>query len=332
MNVYLIGFMGSGKSFALKQLSNKYFSFDTDYSITKITDLSISEIFQIYSEEKFRKIEKIVINEISHYKNLLVATGGGVLEKNYRLLKKSFISIFLDAQFDILWQRTKLENIERPKAADYDSFRKLYHKRLNKYKKAANYTVNTEEQFFIDDISKIVDKAFFKDLDSNLQDDKNRIDRIIESTYLKIKEYLDEKLKNKIDKNNYTKRTFIFIDIVSYILFFSGSKCCMDIGENQLKSNNMFFFIPIFGSKRNKTFPEYFIIKSFDGKPDKLSEDKISSLFIINNIYRSNSKILKNLLNEALLFSFIEFIPDIYLSNEYKDWLIKFKEKYLNLS
>ena len=57
MNVYLIGFMGSGKSFALKQLSNKYFSFDTDYSITKITDLSISEIFQIYSEEKFRKIE-----------------------------------------------------------------------------------------------------------------------------------------------------------------------------------------------------------------------------------------------------------------------------------
>jgi shikimate kinase len=332
MNIYLIGFMGSGKSFALKQLSKKYFSFDTDYSITKITGLSISEIFQIYSEEKFRKIEKILINEISYYKNLLVATGGGVLERNYRLLKKSCISIFLDAQLDILWQRTKLENIERPKAVDYDSFRDLYHKRLNKYKKAANYTVNTEEQFFVNDIEKIVDKAFFKDLDSNLQDNKNRIDKIIASTSLKIKEYLDENLKNKIDKNNWTKRTFIFIDIVSYILFFSGNKYCIDIGKNGLESNNLFFFIPIFGCKRNMTFPEYFIIKSFDEKPDKLSGNKISSLFIINNIYRSNRKILKDLLNEASVFSFIEFIPDIYISNEYKDWLTKFKVKYLHLS
>ena len=341
MNVYLIGFMGSGKSFALKQLSNKYFSFDTDYSITKITDLSISEIFQIYSEEKFRKIEKIVINEISHYKNLLVATGGGVLEKNYRLLKKSFISIFLDAQFDILWQRTKLENIERPKAVDYDSFRDLYHKRLNKYKKAANFVVNAEDQRFVDEIAKVLKKTYFlnidnsldidDDIDDALTEDKGIIAKLFESTNLRIKDFLDDNYKNEVNKNTLSKMAFIYIDIVSYILFFSGKTMCLNIVKNRLDGKSIFFLIPVFGKNRDKIFPEYFIIKDSGEQLDKLYQDKLSDFLLINNIYRLNQKILRELLDGVMLFSFIELVPDCYLSYEYKNRLAKLEKRYLHL-
>lgn len=341
MNVYLIGFMGSGKSFAVNQLSHKYFSFDTDFSIMKITDLSISEIFQKYSEKKFRKIEKIIINEISYYKNLLVATGGGVLEKNRRVIKESGTSIFLDAQLDILWQRIKLENIERPKAADYDSFRKLYHKRLNRYKKAANFVVNAEDQRFVDEIAKVLKKTYFlnidnsldidDDIDDALTEDKGIIAKLFESTNLRIKDFLDDNYKNEVNKNTLSKMAFIYIDIVSYILFFSGKTTCLNIVKNRLDGKSIFFLIPVFGKNRDKIFPEYFIIKDSGEQLDKLYQDKLSDFLLINNIYRLNQKILRELLDGGMLFSFIELVPDCYLSYEYKNRLAKLEKRYLHL-
>ena len=77
--IFLIGFMGSGKStLGLKLASLIGYQFiDMDHFIEETAEMSVPEIFNEHGEEVFRKWEYDILHELCNKENLVIATGGG---------------------------------------------------------------------------------------------------------------------------------------------------------------------------------------------------------------------------------------------------------------
>ena len=77
--IFLIGFMGSGKSTLGAQLARRvdYKFIDMDHLIEETAEMSIPEIFNEHGEEVFRKWEHDILYELCRRENLVISTGGG---------------------------------------------------------------------------------------------------------------------------------------------------------------------------------------------------------------------------------------------------------------
>ena len=77
--IFLIGYMGSGKSSALKHLSNKisWQGLDLDKLFEERYKISVQDFFHKYDEDAFRKLESQLLRETLNHKNVIIATGGG---------------------------------------------------------------------------------------------------------------------------------------------------------------------------------------------------------------------------------------------------------------
>jgi shikimate kinase len=118
MRVYLIGFMGSGKSTAGKKLANKLgFKFiDLDDFIEQETGLSISEYFEKFGEKKFRELESEMLSKVSLFDKVVISTGGGTpcFFNNMDTINKSGVSVYLKADISLIMSRLKAEKNQRP--------------------------------------------------------------------------------------------------------------------------------------------------------------------------------------------------------------------------
>jgi shikimate kinase len=120
--IFLIGMMGSGKSYWLKQMAkwNKSVGYDLDALIEMKEEKTITEIFDEDGEAYFRKSETTVLKWFKEKKKYVVATGGGaacVLE-NMDFMKKEAVVIWLDESVDVLVNRLSQEKAHRPLIAD----------------------------------------------------------------------------------------------------------------------------------------------------------------------------------------------------------------------
>ncbi|MBW4550424.1 MAG: shikimate kinase [Aphanocapsa sp. GSE-SYN-MK-11-07L] len=108
VNLYLIGMMGAGKTSTGKLLAQSlgYRFFDTDALIEQVAGQSINEMFAEMGESEFRRWETQVLAELSAYKNLAIATGGGIVVNpmNWSYLHHGLV-IWLDAPIQLLTQR-----------------------------------------------------------------------------------------------------------------------------------------------------------------------------------------------------------------------------------
>jgi shikimate kinase len=79
MKIFLVGFMGSGKTTIGKKLANylKYEFIDLDKLIESKVAMSIVEYFEIHGENAFRDLEREVLQSATFADNVIVATGGG---------------------------------------------------------------------------------------------------------------------------------------------------------------------------------------------------------------------------------------------------------------
>lgn len=116
-SIYLIGMMGSGKSTVGKMLANtlKYAFFDTDTVIELAHDKKpVSDIFKEYGQDYFRKCESQILRELSPYKNLVVATGGGAVIKpeNWGYMHLGIVC-WLNGDVDLLARRVAKDGIEK---------------------------------------------------------------------------------------------------------------------------------------------------------------------------------------------------------------------------
>ena len=127
-NVYLMGFMGSGKSTVGRLLARRLGRefVDTDNLIEERTGKSIAGIFRAKGEAHFRELETLCITEVAKQKNLVVALGGGapLKEENWQMLKRTGLSIYLKVAPQTVWERTQ-DDPDRPLIAGKSRKEKL---------------------------------------------------------------------------------------------------------------------------------------------------------------------------------------------------------------
>ncbi|HEX3386761.1 MAG TPA: shikimate kinase [Mucilaginibacter sp.] len=80
MKIFLIGFMGSGKTTLGRKLAARmnYEFIDLDHVLEKQVELSIAEYFQFFGEDSFRKMESKVLKKTPYPENAVISTGGGL--------------------------------------------------------------------------------------------------------------------------------------------------------------------------------------------------------------------------------------------------------------
>lgn len=120
--VFLIGFMGSGKSTIGRYIAAdmKWTFVDMDDYFEKKHQMTIKEFFARHGEDKFREAEREVVRELSQADNTVVATGGGApcFFDNMEVMNRSGLTIYLDVLPSDLANRLKKAKDNRPLLAD----------------------------------------------------------------------------------------------------------------------------------------------------------------------------------------------------------------------
>lgn len=116
--IFLIGMMGSGKSYWTKKIAKwiKAAGYDLDSLIEMNEEKTISEIFNEDGEGYFRKIESKILKWFKEKKKYVLATGGGTPcnQDNMNWMKKEGVVIWLDESIDVLMSRLLSEKAHRP--------------------------------------------------------------------------------------------------------------------------------------------------------------------------------------------------------------------------
>ena len=110
-NIYLIGFMGCGKSAVAAYLMRQYGlpRVEMDREIEADCGMSIPEIFERQGEEAFRKKETLLLQKIAEREDLVVSCGGGVVlrDENVELMHASGTIVLLTASPGTILKRVK---------------------------------------------------------------------------------------------------------------------------------------------------------------------------------------------------------------------------------
>jgi shikimate kinase len=122
MRVFLIGYMGSGKTRFGMELSVKtgYPFIDTDELFEEKYRISIVDFFEKYNEETFRKLERDLLLETINYPDAIISTGGGTpcFHDNMDFIRKNGISIYLKMDILSLVNRLVVVKKKRPLLKD----------------------------------------------------------------------------------------------------------------------------------------------------------------------------------------------------------------------
>lgn len=148
-SIYLIGFMGSGKSFVgsrLAALLNVEY-IDTDAMVEKKNKKSIPAIFSDDGEETFRSYESDILKSVFN-KKCVISTGGGIVKnkKNIDYMVKTGFIVYLDTSFDVIDDRLKLDASRPLWNQDKIKLRQLYETREMLYRSCAMLTVRTDNK------------------------------------------------------------------------------------------------------------------------------------------------------------------------------------------
>lgn len=148
--IYLIGFMGAGKTTVARQLSLSVNRpvMDTDEEIIKRIGMSIRDYFAQEGEEAFREMEHEVLKEISRGSDAIISCGGGVALRadNLTCMQTYGKTFWLTATPETILRRVKRDE-SRPLLNGKKSVRdieKLMGERVRFYEKAADYQIVTD--------------------------------------------------------------------------------------------------------------------------------------------------------------------------------------------
>jgi shikimate kinase len=138
--IYLVGFMGSGKSTVGQLLADRLeWTFtDLDRRVEERAGLSVRRLFVLGGEGRFRSAEYDALREASREGGRsIVALGGGAFssEVNRALIRRSGVSVWLDVPFRSLVRRVAGDR-HRPLAGDRDRLYQLFRARLPFYHEA----------------------------------------------------------------------------------------------------------------------------------------------------------------------------------------------------
>jgi len=116
--IFLVGFMGSGKSTFGKKLANKlgYEFVDLDAWIEKDLGKSIPQLFENEGENAFRELEKQALEQVLEQTNVVISTGGGTpcYFDNMQKIVSAGLTIYLKLGARELTARLLDSKTERP--------------------------------------------------------------------------------------------------------------------------------------------------------------------------------------------------------------------------
>jgi shikimate kinase len=139
--IFLVGFMASGKSTVGPVLAAKFNCpfIDLDRLIEIESGSSIADLITRKGEEVFRRIETETLRKAALDARVVIAVGGGAImaAENRRIMSQAGIAVWLDASFELCWQRIQQDNLVRPLAPDEKAARERYENRLPLYRYAA---------------------------------------------------------------------------------------------------------------------------------------------------------------------------------------------------
>jgi len=141
--IYLIGFMGCGKSTVGRALAEELgWSFiDLDEEIERGHDATIAHIFDTHGEAAFRGIETAALRHRVHHvqsgRPQVVSLGGGAFlsEENFELVSNNGVTVWLDCPFSRIERRIAGQT-HRPLARDPHQLRTLFDTRRDGYARA----------------------------------------------------------------------------------------------------------------------------------------------------------------------------------------------------
>jgi len=149
--IFLIGFMGSGKTEVGHKLSEiiGWPLVDTDEMIETVFQKSIPEIFENEGEKGFRQKEKKILKEVLNEDHLIISGGGGIIldSQNRNLIKNSSIPVWLVANFETTYERTKESN--RPllkKENPKKEIKELFDARKYLYAQTSELVISTDHK------------------------------------------------------------------------------------------------------------------------------------------------------------------------------------------
>ncbi len=167
-NVFLIGFMGTGKTTIAQRLSAMFAMemVEMDKIIADQAGMSIPDIFETYGEARFREMETQLVMELQGQSNAVISCGGGtpLRADNVKAMKKSGKIVLLTASPETIHERVKDSHdrpiLENDKSVSFIAG--LMEQRREKYESAADVIIETDgksEQEICEEIEKKLTKT-----------------------------------------------------------------------------------------------------------------------------------------------------------------------------
>lgn len=151
-NIFLIGFMGSGKSTIARQLKKELDMelVEMDQRIVDEQGMSINDIFAQKGEEAFRDIESQLVVDLGNQEASIISCGGGVVirPQNVENMKKSGKIVFLTASPETILERVK-GGTDRPLLngnMNVPYIKEMMDKRRDFYEGAADIKISTDNK------------------------------------------------------------------------------------------------------------------------------------------------------------------------------------------
>jgi shikimate kinase len=166
--IYLVGFMGCGKSKVGSCLADElgWSFYDLDEEIEKSAGMTIGQYFESKGEEAFRALEtetlKKRVQSVKTGRPQVISLGGGtfIRDENFDLAENHGITIWLDTPLEVIEHRIADERAHRPLARDPEKFRALYEARRPLYARA-DYHLQTADRDAKDIVSEILGLGLF---------------------------------------------------------------------------------------------------------------------------------------------------------------------------
>ena len=166
--IYLVGFMGCGKSTVGRALADElgWKFFDLDDEIESSAGSTIGEIFDTQGEEMFRTLESAAlakrVRAVESGHPQVIALGGGALMnvKNFELVINHGVVVWLDAPFELIERRVAAES-HRPLARNPQKLRELFDLRCPRYAQA-DYRIEAPDEDAMATAQRILALPLFK--------------------------------------------------------------------------------------------------------------------------------------------------------------------------
>ena len=136
MKIFLVGFMGSGKSFLGKLWGEKYSIpfYDLDTLIEEEERKTVEQIFEVFGEDYFREREAAVLRNTDRFENCIIACGGGApcFFDNMQWMNKNGVTVFLNEDEEIICNNLRTDKKVRPvlNSPDEETLEKVIHLKL----------------------------------------------------------------------------------------------------------------------------------------------------------------------------------------------------------